>query len=173
MKMKVEDFREKFCGPENKHGLYVPEDIMMECAGIEFKSILNDTEAVIDIPDNLEDIVNTARAKDEKRESEYKAISAHRLAGMQCEEDGDIDEAVKEYAQSISLGLAAENDMLHAFHHSFNRIFVLLDKMKRYAEESEYITSLLSFNLDDLEREKLTARLDKVRVKLEKQSRNG
>jgi len=173
MKMKVEDFREKFCGPENKNGLYVPEDIMMECAGIEFKSILSDVEAVIDVPDNLEDIVNAAREKDEKRDTEYKSISKHRVAGMQCEEDGDIDEAVKEYAQSIALGLAAENDMLHAFHHSYNRIFVLLDKLKRYAEESDYITSLLSFKLDDREREKLTARLGKVKIKLEKQSRNG
>lgn len=173
MRIKVEDFRAKFCGPENRYGLYVPENIMSECAGIEFKSILEGTDAIIEVPDNIEEIVNAAKAKDEKRETEYNSISEHRLAGMRCETDGDIDAAIDEYAHSIALGLAAENDMLHAYHHSFNRIFVLLDKVKRYAEEADYIEKLLSFNLDDRERDKLTARLEKVRIKLKKLSHNG
>lgn len=173
MKMRIEDFRARFCGPENRHGLYVPEDIMMNCAGIEFKSILNGENAFIEIPDNLDEIVREARLKDERRDAEYKEISLHRVAGMEREADGDIDAAIDEYAQSITLGLAAENDMLHAYHHSFNRIFVLLDKVKRYAEEVDYIERLLSLNIDDREREKLTDRLAKTNVKLEKQSRNG
>ncbi len=173
MRIKVEDFRAKFCGSDYRFGLYVPESIMSECAEIEFKSILEGTDAVIEVPDNIEEIVNYAKAKDESREAEYNSISEHRLAGMRCESDGDIDAAIDEYAHSIALGLTAENDMLHAFHHSFNRIFVLLDKVKRYAEEADYIEKLLLFNLDDREREKLTARLEKVRIKLEKQSRNG
>lgn len=173
MKMRIEDFRTKYCGEENRNGLYVPEEIMVECAGIEFKAILDGCDAVIEVPDNLDEIVNQARSKDEKRENEYNSISLHRVAGMERETVGDIDAAIDEYAESIKLGLAAENDMLHAFHHSFNRIFVLLDKVKRYAEESDYIKELLSFNLDDREREKLVARLEKVNAKLEKQSQNG
>lgn len=167
MKVKVGELAE-YCKCVDVSICHIPIDVMTA----ETDAILAGRDW-IEVPDDTYERIRESHLKQRKWDSEYKTISAHRLAGMQCEEDGDIDEAVKEYAQSISLGLAAENDMLHAFHHSYNRIFVLLDKMKRYAEESEYITSLLSFNLDDLEREKLTARLDKVRVKLEKQSRNG
>lgn len=173
MKIRIEDFRTKFCGPENRYGIYVPEDIMVKSADIEFKAILNNAEAMIDIPDNLEDIVNAARAKDEARELEYREISAHRIAGMEREKADELEDAVNEYAQSIALGLAAENDMIHAYRHSFNRIIIVLDKLKRYAEEADYIEKLLSLNIDDKDREKLTARLGKVKIKLEKQSRNG
>lgn len=113
------------------------------------------------------------KAKQSKWDSEYSKISLHRKAGMECEANGDIDEAINEYAESIRLGENAENDMFHAFGYSYTRIIVLLDKVKRFAEEIDYIEAVLNHSMKDSERGKYAARLEKTKVKLAKQSNNG
>jgi len=167
MKVKIGELAE-WCKCVDVSIRNIPVDVM----AAESTAVINGQDSY-EVPDDIFARIKESHIKECKWESEYKSISEHRLAGMRCEADGDIDAAIDEYAHSITLGLAAENDMLHAYHHSFNRIFVLLDRVKRYAEEADYIDKLLSFNLDDREREKLTARLDKVKIKLEKQSYNG
>lgn len=127
----------------------------------------------LEVPDDTFERIRESHLKQQKRDNEYMSISEHRIAGMEREKADELEDAVNEYAQSIALGLAAENDMIHAYRHSFNRIIIVLDKLKRYAEEADYIEKLLSLNIDDKDREKLTARLGKVKIKLEKQSRNG
>ena len=163
---------EKFFAPyltdKYRHGLYIPKHIWRL-----YNDAMLGPDRIIEIPENTVMLIESNRENDLNRESEYENISQHRVAGIKCEEEGDIEGAINEYAQSIILGLSAKNEMLHAFRHSFDRIFILLDKSKRYSEEVEYIEKLLSFNLRDLEREKLMNRLEKVKVKLDKQNRNG
>lgn len=167
MKVKVGELAD-FCKFVDISICHIPEAAI----AAENAAFLNGEECY-EVPDDTYERMRASALRERKRDSEYQTISLHRVAGMEREAEGDIDAAIDEYAESIKLGLAAENDMLHAFHHSFNRIFVLLDKVKRYAEESDYIQQLLSFNLDSVEREKLTSRLSKVNAKLEKQYRNG
>lgn len=168
MLVKADEFFAPYLTDEYRHGLYIPENILALYNAVEFR-----TNKFIEVSENIIDLIESNKAKDCAWESEYESISQHRVAGIKCEEEGDIEGAINEYAQSIILGLSAKNEMLHAFHHSFDRIFILLDKSKRYSEEVEYIEKLLSFNLRDLERDKLMNRLEKVKVKLDKQNRNG
>lgn len=134
-------------------------------------------EDCIEVPNDYFELLLIRGSKIKEREkawdSEYSEISSHRVAGMEHEANGDIDEAISEYAESIRLGENAENDMFHAFGHSYTRIIVLLDKVKRYAEEIDYIEALLNRNIKEPERDKYIARLEKTKVKLEKQSKNG
>lgn len=82
-------------------------------------------------------------------------------------------EIINEYAESIRLGENAENDMFHAFGYSYTRIIVLLDKVKRFAKEIDYIEAVLNHSMKDSERGKYAARLEKTKVKLVKQSNDG
>lgn len=168
MWVKADEFFAPYFTDEYRHGLYIPENIITLCNSASFKA-----DKYIEVPENIIEVIELNRENDSFRELEYESISQHRLAGIKCEEDGDIEGAINEYAQSIIEGLSARNEMLHAFHHSFDRIFILLDKTKRYSEEIDYIEKLLSFNLRDLEREKLMNRLGKVKLKLDKQNHNG
>ncbi len=92
---------------------------------------------------------------------------------MEREAEDDIDAAIIEYAESIRLGESAENDMYHAFAHSYSRIIILLDKVKRYAEEIDYIVALLNRSVSDSDRNKYSARLVKTKEKLKKQCERG
>lgn len=113
------------------------------------------------------------KSQQAKWDSEYSAISQHRIAGMEREAEDDIDAAIIEYAESIRLGESAENEMYHAFAHSYSRIIVLLDKVKRYAEEMDYIAALLNHSISDNDRSKYSARLEKTKEKLQKQCERG
>ena len=168
MKVNIEDFFAKYGGEEYRNGLFIPEDIH----ALRFESFLSgDTE--FDVPDNIDAVIEANKLKQEKRDAEYNNISLHRKAGMECEANGDVDEAINEYAESIRLGENAENDMFHAFGYSYTRIIVLLDKVKRFAEEIDYIEAVLNHSMKDSERGKYAARLEKTKVKLVKQSNDG
>lgn len=131
----------------------------------------------VDMPDNywalLVERDADIKSKQAKWDSEYSAISQHRIAGMEREAEDDIDAAIIEYAESIRLGESAENDMYHAFVHSYSRIIILLDKVKRYAEEIDYIVALLNRSVSDSDRNKYSARLVKTKEKLKKQCERG
>lgn len=171
MKVRLEDIS-RFIEDHNLSPLCQTEDEMVT---ISDASLSGKDE--VETPDDYWSILverdSEMKAKQAKWDAEYSAISLHRKAGMECEANGDIDEAIAEYAESIRLGENAENDMSHAFRYSYTRIIVLLDKVKRYAEEINYIESLLNRNLGASERDKYTARLEKTKVKLAKQSNNG
>lgn len=168
MKVNVEDFFAQYGSKEYRNGLYIPEDIWALKNECFFSGAVE-----MEVPDNIIETIETNKQNQEKRDAEYNNISVHRVAGMEHEANGDIDEAISEYAESIRLGENAENDMFHAFGHSYTRIIVLLDKVKRYAEEIDYIEALLNRNLKEPERDKYIVRLEKTKVKLEKQSKNG
>lgn len=167
MKVKMKDI-DAFIKEHNLSLLCRTEDEM----AAESEAFLKGEEC-IEVPNNYFELLLNRDSKIKARDSEYSEISSHRVAGMEHEANGDIDEAISEYAESIRLGENAENDMFHAFGHSYTRIIVLLDKVKRYAEEIDYIEALLNRNIKEPERDKYIARLEKTKVKLEKQSKNG
>lgn len=169
MKVNVKNFRAMYCTPELRNGLYVPEDIMVLCAHAEIDALMSGEEAVIEVPDNIDDIVNEARKQDVLRDKQYLDISCARIAGMKAEEDEDIDSAIEHYAEAIELGEASAFDMLHAYHHAYNRIFVLLSRTHAYAREVELIERLLKHDsLQDDDRAKLNDRLQKTLKKIQK-----
>lgn len=168
MKVNIDWFFSKYGGAEYHHGLFIPEDIH----ALRQDCFLNGATD-IEVPDNIFEIIEANKQRYAKRDSEYSAISQHRIAGMEREAEDDIDAAIIEYAESIRLGESAENEMYHAFAHSYARIIVLLDKVKRYAEEIDYIVGLLNHSVSDNDRSKYSARLEKTKEKLKKQCERG
>lgn len=167
MKVKIGELADfcKFVGISICH---IPE----ESIEAESNALIEGNE-YYEVPDNIYERIRESALKERKRDSEYQEISTHRIAGMEREAEDDIDAAIIEYAESIRLGESAENDMYHAFAHSYSRIIILLDKVKRYAEEIDYIVALLNRSVSDSDRNKYSARLVKTKEKLKKQCERG
>lgn len=165
MKVNVKAFMQEYVNaPEYRHGIYVPEDVMFELDKCEF----NDCEEC-EVPDNICEVIESARREEERRDKFYYDVSALRIAGMNAEEAEDVDGAVEHYAEAIELGENCGYKLLHAYHHAYNRIFVLLSRTRQYEREASYIERLLKHDeLQDAERERLTARLEKTRQKIAK-----
>lgn len=169
MKVNVKNFRAMYCTPELRNGLYVPRDIIERCHESEIDAVISGEDAVIEVPDNIDDIVNEARRQDVLRDRQYLDISAARIAGMEAEKEDDIDNAIENYAEAIAQGEASAFDLLHAYHHAYNRIFVLLSRTHAYSREVELIKQLLKHDsLEDAERARLNKRLQTTLKKIQK-----
>lgn len=157
MQIKVSEFIAAYCGGgEYRHGIYVPQDVRVKIMNCQLEDV-----DVCDVPDDVFDRIEEAKRKDILREKHYTDVSVCRLAGMKAEEDDDIDEAIRQYAEAIELGEASEFDLTHAYRHAYDRIIILLSRTHNYAREVEYIERLLKYQLQDSERERLTTRLEK------------
>lgn len=104
----------------------------------------------------------------EQRDNQYRDISFHRLAGMKAEADEDTEEAIAQYAECIRLGENADFDLWHAYYHAYVRIIVLLSRIRDYKREASYIEAMLKHWLDDKDRAKYEARLQKTLTKINK-----
>lgn len=158
MKVKVKDFKDKYLSSEYKHGMYLPEDL--------FCQIISSTEPFIELPDDIIEIIEKNKSDEEKHEKLYDMISSHRIMGMEKEQESDINGAIDEYSKSIEIG--ETTDMFHAYAYSYERIIILLDKMKEYNQEIRYISQYLQHDLDDKRKEKYQNRLAKLNSKLNK-----
>lgn len=164
MKVDVNEFIARYCGgDEYRHGIYVPEDVHAEIMRCQLSG-----ETVCEVSDNTFDLIEDARRKSEIRDKRYNDISYLRLAGMQAESDEDIDEAIAQYAEAIELGEASEFDLLHAYRHAYDRIIILLSRTHAYAREAQSIERLLKHQLQDADRQRLCARLEKTITKIKK-----
>lgn len=164
MKVNVQDFTARFCGSgEYRCGIYVPKDTLfkiMDCeaSGVEF----------CDVPDSIFDDIEAARKQDELRTSQYNNISELRLAGMKAESEDDDERAIELYAEAIEMGEASVFDLLHAYRHAYDRIIILLSRTRAYAREASYIEQLLKHELQTVDHDRLTVRLEKTMTKLKK-----
>ena len=164
MRVRVKDFLESCTGFLSA----LPEDFIDECTRLEFDAALHGGVAEVDVPGSVLDRLTAAKDRQKRYDEEYSAISEHRVAGMSAEDAGDLGKAVQEYAESIRLGMAGEFGLLHAYYHSFRRVIVVLGKLKRYADECEFIEKFLTLELDERDRASMCSRLEKTRVKLQK-----
>lgn len=164
MKVDVNEFIARYCGgDEYRHGIFVPEDVHAELMQCKLNGI-----DVCEVSDNTFDLIEDARRKSEIRDKRYNDVSYLRLAGMKAESDDDIDEAIAQYAEAIELGEASEFDLLHAYRHAYDRIIILLSRTHAYAREAQYIERLLKHELQDADRQRLCARLEKTISKIKK-----
>lgn len=164
MKVDVNEFIARYCGDnEYRHGIFVPEDIHAKLMQCKLHNI-----DVCEVSDNTFDLIEDARRKQELRDKTYNDVSVLRLSGMKAESNDDIDDAIAQYAEAIELGEASEFELLHAYRHAYDRIIILLSRTHAYAREAQYIERLLKHKLQEEDRDRLTARLEKTISKIKK-----
>lgn len=165
MKIDVRKFLNKYRTEEYRHGIYIPKDIYIRCSQKELNLLLKDkSNPYIELPDDIDKVIEANKRKDEQKEALYNEISSHRLNGMDKEERGLINEAIEDYALSIEIG--EQNNMFHAYAYSYERIIILLHKLKDYEGEINYISQYLKHDLSDREIEKYSKRLGKIKSKI-------
>lgn len=164
MKVDVNEFIARYCGAdEYRHGLFVPRDVL---TAINNCRLLGETAC--EVSDNTFEQIEDARRKQEVRDKVYNDVSVLRLAGMKAESEDDIDDAIAQYAEAIELGDASEFELLHAYRYAYDRIIILLSRTHAYAREAQYIERLLKHSLQQADRDRLTARLEKTIAKIKK-----
>ena len=162
MRVDARRFIEKYTSAEYRHGMYLGEDLFAECLAAEATG-----KPVIEVPDDIYEVVETRKVRDEEREAAYQDISTHRLNGMGLERQGDLEGAAREYELAISLG--ERTDMFHAYAHAYHRLFVVLRKLKEHSREERYLSRYLEHELDDRDRERYADRLRKLRRRMGKE----
>lgn len=106
----------------------------------------------------------------QKWDADYRDITTHRLLGAQCEQNGELADAIDEYAAAIRRGREADPDLLHAYEQAYRRIIALLDKLQRYTEEIDYINAYLATPLTDEQRRDYEQQRLAAELKLQKQT---
>ena len=162
MTVNVNEFISNFFSSSDyRCGIFVPEDVRFAIMDCELNG-----EQFCEVPDNVFEVIEDNRRNSLLRDKYYNDVSVCRLAGMKAEDDDDIDEAIAQYAEAIEVGETCGFDLLHAYRHAYDRIFILLSRTRAYAREVAYIERLLKHELQDSDRQRLTARLEKTISKI-------
>lgn len=164
MKVRVKDFMKKYASAKYKHGIYMPEDIFFKCSSLETSS------TTIDLPDDIIEVIESNKRKDEEREALYREISNHRLAGFDKEDKKDVTGAISEYMKAIEIG--ETTTMFHAYAYAYERIIILLHKVKDYQSEAQYIAQYLGHKIRDKQRDKYQKRLGNLKAKFIESANN-
>lgn len=150
MKVNIEDFQAKY-------GSLIPVDIMAlftECF------LRGDKE--VDIRDTVIEEMQLKKAENDLWDKEYNKISSFRIDGMQYESQGNIDQAIVSYKKCIMAGEKSHLDLFHSYSYAYERIIILLHKIKDFQSEIMYIKAMLGHNLTEKDKEKYTKRLNKL-----------
>lgn len=158
------DFLNKYRTNEYRHGIFIPEDILEKCNDIEIKVLLNKRkDAYIDLPSNIYDIIEANRKQQEDRDNINNIISTHRIGGMNLEKEGNIEAAITEYKEAIKIGEQSSLSRFSSYSYAYERLIILLHKIKDIEAEKQYIEAYLRHDISDEVKDKFTNRLNKLK----------
>lgn len=115
-----------------------------------------DTDSYIS---NINKGIDRLQAQNKVWEKRYAQLIAYQEKGSQCEKQGKIDEAIKEYNNAIDYGFSFTDDFgVNHFYHSIERLIILYRKRKDYDNELRIIDLALSDELTENDRKNLLHR---------------
>lgn len=165
MKIKIEDF----LNLPIKVQICAPDDL---CSTL-INAYYFEGKKEYEVPDNFFDIIKQNVKNEELRKTNYDKIEEFRLSGMKFDKNKDIENAINQYSKAIELGETVDK-MFHAYAYAYERIFVLLHKIKDYQAEYQYLEKYLAHEELNLKchektRAKYQDRFDKLKNKLQQQ----
>ena len=164
MKVNIKEFLDKYRSAEYRYGIFIPEDIYVQCSQIELDSLLKGIElSYIDLPDNVIDIIESNKKEQEDKDNIYNVISVHRIGGMNLEKEGNIEAAINEYKSAILIGEQSSLSQFTSYSYAYDRIIILLHKIKDIESEKQYIKDYLTHDISDKIKEKYINRLNKLK----------
>ena len=164
MRVCLKEFLDKYRSSEYNYGIFIPEDIYNLCSQIELGSLLKGIDlSYIDLPDNIFDIIEYNKREQEDRDNVNNIISAHRIGGMKLEKEGNIEAAITEYKEAIKIGEQSSLSRFSSYSYAYERIIILLHKIKDIEAEKQYIEAYLRCDISDKTKEKFTNRLNKLK----------
>ena len=164
MRVNIKNFLNKYRTSEYRHGIYIPEDIYIKCSQMELGMIAKGVDvAYIDLPDDIYDIIESNKKDQEYREDIDNRISNHRICGINYEKEGNIEDAISEYKKAIEIGEQTSLSRFTSYAYAYERIIILLHKIKDIENEKHYIQAYLLHNdIAEKTKEKYINRLNKM-----------
>ena len=165
MKIKIEDFLKLPIEVQN----CAPDYLSYKLSNAYYFQGIKEYE----VPDNFYEVIRQKVKEEELRQANYSKIEEYRLNGMYYDKNKEVDIAIYQYAKAIELGETV-NNMFHAYAYAYERIFVLLHKIKDYQAEYQYLEKYLAHEELNLKchektRAKYQERFDKLKNKLQQQ----
>lgn len=154
MIINVDEFLDKYASEEWKFGIFLGNDLFFKLMGAK--------TAFIGIPDNSVEQILQRKQEREERDREYFKISHHRYRGIDLEKEGNLEDALDEYLESISLGNASKFDMLYAYRYCYDRAIILCRRLKITYKEIELLESIIKHKISDQDRTKYQNRLNRL-----------
>ena len=162
MRINIEDFFDKYSSEEYRHGIFIPEEVhdVLDTLYLQGEDYAVINDSVIDVIEEKKlDYYNRLAIIDE--------IGRHLNAGNKLEKV-NILLSINEYKESIRIGEEIGAFMYYSY--AYERLIILLHKIKDFESEKQYIQALLEYNLSDSRRQKYEERLTKLNKKLNEQT---
>ena len=158
MVVDIEEFLDKYSSDEYRSGIYIPSDVSDFLDDLLLKGI-----DVAEIRDSVIQEIEDNRRKQEEWDAMFNLISKYRVAGIELEKV-DIDSAIQQYKRCIEIG--ETTDMFGLYRYAYERVIILLHRIKDFKGERFFVISLLKHDLDEDVKDKYQKRLIKLNQKL-------
>ena len=119
--------------------------------------------------DELDKVISETRAKLEVLQKDNRCwteqaniLFGHQKAGTELEKAGNLEAAIKEYEAAVAYGHEADKMGVNQYYYSLERLCIIYRKLRLYDKEIATIEAALAEYINDKDRERMTARLDKA-----------
>ncbi|MCQ2058709.1 MAG: hypothetical protein MJY71_02630 [Bacteroidaceae bacterium] len=119
--------------------------------------------------DELDKVMSETQAKFEELQKENhrwteqaNILFGHQQAGIELEKEGRLEAAIEEYEASVAYGREADKMRINQYYYSLERLCIIYRKLRLYDKEIATIEAALAEYINDKDRERMTARLDKA-----------
>ena len=119
--------------------------------------------------DKLDKVMSETRAKfDELQKENHRwteqanVLFGHQNRGIELEKEGKLEAAIEEYEAAVAYGREADKMGVNQYYYSLERLCIIYRKLRLYDKEVATIEAALSEYINDKDRERMTARLDKA-----------
>lgn len=126
--------------------------------------------------DKLDKIISESRVKLEALQKENhrwteqaNVLFGHQKAGIELEKEGRLEAAIEEYEAAVAYGREADKMGVNQYYYSLERLCIIYRKLRLYDKEIATIKAALAEYINDKDRERMTARLDKAVLLKQKQ----
>ena len=89
-------------------------------------------------------------------------LFGHQNRGIELEKEGKLEAAIEEYEAAVAYGREADKMGVNQYYYSLERLCIIYRKLRLYDKEIATIEAALAEYINDKDRERMTARLDKA-----------
>ena len=154
MIIDINNFFDLYCSQDYRYGIFIPKDIFNYLDTLTLQG-----EKFANVRDSIVEEIEANKSELLEVEAKIQTICEHSSTGYKLEKV-NIYRAIEEYKEAIRIGETTKAFMYYGG--AYDRVIILLHKIKDYKSEQQYISALLKHNLSDSQRQKYENRLIKV-----------
>lgn len=129
----------------------------------DFKQMLDEANGDLEVLNRLtKERIEKAKAYNIEWERQFKILMGYQNGGADLERKGRLEDAIVEYQKAVEYGKNSELFKINNYYHSYERLAVILRKLKMYGREVSVIREVLAEEIAESDRSKMEKRLYKA-----------